>query len=116
MSHLLCHLRVNSDVQMCVPLHAVVYLLMYGTYIQVLCACIIFLTFLYDALLRSQDLFPWKQRAEGEMATPPKWEKRLVPGLANQVSAQTACTAKGWCTMLKIYDNDPNIYDMGSFY
>lgn len=50
-----------------------------------------FLTPMYDAVLRSQGLFPWKQRAGGEMATPPKWEKRLVLGLANQVSAQTAC-------------------------
>lgn len=48
------------------------------------------LTLLYVAVLRSQDLFPWKQGAGGEMATPPKWEKRLVLGLVSQVSPQIA--------------------------
>lgn len=42
---------------------------------------------MYDAVLRSQDLFPWKQGAGEEMAPPPKWGKKLVLGLVNQVSA-----------------------------
>lgn len=48
------------------------------------------LTLMYVAVLRSQDLFPWKQGAGGEMATPPKWEKRLVLSLVSQVSPQIA--------------------------
>lgn len=48
----------------------------------------VLLTLIYDAVLRSQDLFPWKQGAGGEMATPPKWEKKLVLALVNQVGAQ----------------------------
>lgn len=44
------------------------------------------LTLMYVAVLRSQDLFPWKQGAGGEMATPPQWEKRLVHSLVSQVS------------------------------
>lgn len=48
------------------------------------------LTLIYVTVLRSQDLFPWKQGAEGEMATPPKWEKRLVLSLVSQVSPQIA--------------------------
>lgn len=48
------------------------------------------LTLMHVALLRSQDLFPWKQGAGGKMATPPKWGKRLVFILVNPVSAQIA--------------------------
>lgn len=48
----------------------------------------VLLTLIYDAVLRSQDLFPWKQGAGGEMATPPKWGKKLVLALVNQVGAQ----------------------------
>ena len=46
---------------------------------------------MYGAVLRSQDLFPWKQGADEEMATPPKSEKRLVLSSVSQVSPQTAC-------------------------
>lgn len=42
------------------------------------------------AVLRSQHLFPWKQGAGREMATPPTWEKRLMLGLVSQVSAEIA--------------------------
>ena len=48
------------------------------------------LTLVFFAVLRSQDLFPWKQGAGGEMATPPKWGKKLVLGLVSQVSPQMA--------------------------
>lgn len=48
------------------------------------------LTLMYVAVLRSQDLFPWKQGARGEMATPPQWEKRLVLSSVSQVSPQIA--------------------------
>lgn len=48
------------------------------------------LTLIFFAVLRSQGLFPWKQGAGGEMATPPKWGKRLVLGLVSQVSPQIA--------------------------
>lgn len=50
------------------------------------------LTLVYDTVLRSQDLFPWKQGAGEKMATPPKSEKRLVLILVSQVSALTANT------------------------
>lgn len=41
-------------------------------------------------MLRSQDLFPWKQGAGEKMATPPKGKKRLLLSLVNQVSPQIA--------------------------
>lgn len=46
------------------------------------------LTPMYVAVLRSLDLFPWKQGAGGEMATPPKWEKSRALSSVSQVSAQ----------------------------
>lgn len=43
-------------------------------------------------MLRSQDLFPWKQGAGEKMATPPKWEKWLLLSVVSQVSPQMALT------------------------
>lgn len=39
-----------------------------------------------DAIPRSEDMFPWKQGAGREMATPLKWTERLVFTSVNQVS------------------------------
>lgn len=39
-----------------------------------------------DAVPRSEDMFPWKQGAGREMATPLKWTERLVFTSVNQVS------------------------------
>lgn len=48
------------------------------------------LTLVNVTVLRSQNLFPWKQGAGGELATPPKWGKRLVRRSVSQVSRQIA--------------------------
>lgn len=44
------------------------------------------LTLMCDAIPRSEDMFPWKQGAGREMATPLKWTERLVFTSVNQVS------------------------------
>lgn len=64
---------------------------------------------MYDAVLRSQDLFPWKQGAGGEMATPPQWEKKLVLSLVSQVSAWMAF--QNICSPTLRLVNDTERYD-----
>lgn len=52
--------------------------------------CVYCLTLVHLAVLRDQNLFPWKQGAGGEQATPPKWGKKRALQSVTQVSPQMA--------------------------
>lgn len=90
----MCHLSPNSTIRLMkdVEISGVIALLC--AFLRMQCVHILHvcyrLTLMYVAVLRRQGLFPWKQGAGEEMATPPEWEERLVLSLVSQVSPPIA--------------------------